>query len=779
MSKKKNTNPKKQGNGQQKRRSGEGHRGRRREKHQQLPSPDTLEVPILTDNESGLLKLFENEPNRWMNKKQLRARIEESQLPDLSHESVDEQLEMFLRAGLIEERDGNRYRIHLVGREYTGKLRFWWRENYAELQETDLQAPYPIVLPNAKKLAALPGDRVRVRVVQVGKEQIVAELLEILEHAVTEFVGELEHGGGNNYFIPQDRYLRQDFVVPNNKLNGAKDGQKVRVRLTGFKKGRPQGEVLDVLGEPGQHDVEMHAIINEFRIDTEFSQAALDEAEAIPGGVPETEILRRRDLRHIPTFTIDPEDAKDFDDALSYEELENGLIRLGVHIADVTHYVQPGTALDEDAQEKATSIYLVDRTIPMLPERLSNDLCSLRPNEDRLAYSAIFDLDPHGNVQTEWFGRTVIHSDRRFIYREVQQILDAGEGEFHHELNQLNQLAYKLRDERFSKGSISFETDEVRFILDEDGTPLETFVKERLDAHKLIEDFMLLANRRIAKFIAKQKPEVPFPYRVHPLPEQERLETLSNFVSRFGYEMPEQVEDGSKIAHALNALTEKVIGKPEQNIIQQMAIRSMPKAIYTTDNDGHYGLGFKYYGHFTSPIRRYPDVLVHRILEGVLTHKPPYPKQALEALCQHCSEREKLAADAERASVKFKQAEYIGQHVGEEFRGLITGLTSWGMFVELEEIKIEGMLWLEDIDNDYYQLSESGHYIQGKNSGRKFYLGDVVKVSVRRINLSKRQIDFAFVKKLGNADSNIASDLAENTSGTELEAKRKHGQTQF
>jgi ribonuclease R len=613
------------------------------------------------------------------------------------------------------------------------------------------------VLLEARRLDCLPQDIVRVQIQRVSGGKIIAKLMEVLERKRTDFVGTLEYGGNTNYFIPQDQFLRQELVVPNNKLKGALNGQKVRARIVEVKNGRARAEVIEVLGESGVHEVEIHAIISEYRLDPAFTEATLAEAAAIPETVQETDKANRRDFRPILTFTIDPVDAKDFDDALSLEALPNGNYRVGVHIADVSHYVRPNTALDAEALQKATSVYLVDRTLPMLPEKLSNNLCSLVPHQDRLAFAAVFELTPEAQIVEEWFGRTVIYSDRRFTYEEVQQILDAGTGEHHDALHTLNQLAYKLREQRFAKGSISFETDEVRFRLDANGRPIELYVKQRFDAHKLVEDFMLLANRQVATFVAhkQKKPPIPFPYRVHPVPTPEKIQSLQEFVGRFGYELPiDDVGDEEQVATALNKLTAEVEGRPEANIVQQMAIRSMPKAIYTTDNEGHYGLGFRFYGHFTSPIRRYPDVLAHRILADILANKPSYPKNVLEEMCKHSSEREKLAADAERASIKYKMAEYLASKVGEEFDGILTGITDWGLYVELSESKIEGMLWLEEIAGDRYQMAPSGHFIQGIRTGQRLHLGDTVRVRIKKTNPLKRQIDFEFVKLISSVLAN-------------------------
>lgn len=633
------------------------------------------------------------------------------------------------------------------GKEYIGTLvldkTFGMMAQVAEIGD--------ISLPAAAQIRAFHGDRVRVRLDGEYRGRPFGSFMGVENLSRREFVGTIDasHGGHSVWFVPQYSKIRPEFMIPEGATKEAKHGDKVMARLTRWTGKKPEGEVLQVLGEAGTHATEMHAIILEFGLLTTFSKEAIEESEKIKAGLTKAEIAKRRDFRDTTTFTIDPVDAKDFDDALSFHRLADGNLEIGVHIADVSHYVKPGTALDNDAFERATSVYLVDRTIPMLPERLSNDLCSLVPNKERPVFSAVFTMTPAGQIVKEWFGRGVIYSDRRFSYEEVQEVLDAREGDYAAELLELNRLAYILRDERFAQGSINFETEEVKFKLDEQFRPIEVFRKERKDAHKLIEDFMLLANRRVAEFVAKarKKPPVPMVFRIHDVPNDTKINTLKAFVSTFGYKF--DTTDGKRIAKSINRLVLESVGKPEENLIQTVAIRSMPKAIYTVDNAGHYGLGFEFYTHFTSPIRRYPDVLAHRILQAVLDgNLDLYSAAALETYCKHSSDREKRAADAERASIKYKQVEYLDAHLGEVHEGMISGVTDWGMYIELEGNKCEGMIPLRDLRDDHYELDEKNYRLVGRRTGRTFQLGDRVRVKVSKTNLVKRTADFKFMDKL-------------------------------
>jgi len=599
---------------------------------------------------------------------------------------------------------------------------------------------------------ALNGDKVKVYVFakKTSGRKNEGEVVEIISRVKTDFIGVAKVSERFAFIIPDDRKMHHDIFVPLNDLNGAKNGQKVQVGITDWPDGakNPIGKILNVLGTQGENDTEMNAILAQYGFPLSFPADVEKEANAIPETVSEEEIKGRRDFRETVTFTIDPADAKDFDDAISFKKLDNGNYEIGVHIADVSHYVLPKSNLDKEAYERATSVYLVDRVIPMLPERLSNGVCSLRPNEDKLCFAAVFELDDQANIQNQWFGRTAIHSNRRFSYEEAQEVLEQKTGDYAEELVKLNELAYQLRDRKFAAGAISFESTEVKFKLDEQGKPIGVYVKERKDAHKLIEDFMLLANRKVAEFIAKKgkgKQKYTFVYRSHDSPNLENLNNFATFASRFGYKI--NMKTDKEIAKSLNYLMEDVEGKKEQNILTQLAIRSMAKAIYTTKKTSHYGLAFDHYTHFTSPIRRYPDVMVHRLLALYLEGGKSANEEEYEMASSHSSAMEKRAADAERASIKYKQAEYLENNIGNTYVGIISGVTEWGMYVELMENKCEGMIRLRDITDDFYVLDEKNYCIVGQRKNKKYQLGDEVKVKVKKVDLSKRQIDFSLIEE--------------------------------
>ena len=598
---------------------------------------------------------------------------------------------------------------------------------------------------------ALHGDKVKVYVFakKASGRKNEGEVVEIITRAKTDFIGVAKISERFAFIIPDDRKMLHDIFVPLGELNGAKNGQKVQVSITDWPEGakNPIGKIINVLGTQGENNTEMNAILAQYGFPLSFPAAVEQEANEIPETVSEDEIKGRKDFRNTVTFTIDPADAKDFDDAISFKKLPNGNYEIGVHIADVSHYVKPKTNLDKEAYERATSVYLVDRVIPMLPERLSNGVCSLRPNEDKLCFAAVFELDEQANLLSQWFGRTAIHSNRRFSYEEAQEVIETKQGDFAEEILKLNELAYILRDKKFKDGAISFESTEVKFKLDEHGKPTGVYIKERKDAHKLIEDYMLLANRKVAEFIAKKgkgKQKYTFVYRSHDSPNLENLNNFATFAARFGYKI--NMKTDKEIAKSLNYLMEDVEGKKEQNILTQLAIRSMAKAIYTTKKTSHYGLAFDYYTHFTSPIRRYPDVMVHRLLALYLDGGKSANEDEYETASSHSSAMEKRAADAERASIKYKQAEYLEGNVGSIFTGLISGVTEWGMYVEIIENKCEGMIRLRDITDDFYVLDEKNYCIVGQRKHKKYQLGDEVQVKVKKVDLSKRQIDFALIQ---------------------------------
>jgi ribonuclease R len=538
--------------------------------------------------------------------------------------------------------------------------------------------------------------------------------------------------------------------IPQKSANGAKVGDKAFVKIIRWSgmEHKPLGEVVRVLGKAGEHEAEMQGIILERGFESEFPPEVEAEALRIKNaGVSPEEISKRRDMRDITTFTIDPEDAKDFDDALSFQKLPNGNFEIGVHIADVSHYVQPKTPLDNEALERATSVYLVDRTIPMLPEVLSNDLCSLNPNEDKLTMSAVFEMDMEGRVLKDWFGRTIINSDKRFSYEEAQGVLDAGKGLYYDELNTLNQIAKKLTKGRIKEGAIMMETDEVKFKLDEHGKPISVFIKQRGDTNKLIEEFMLLANKHVAKYGSKGKDGLDrvFLYRIHGEPDQEKIRALKDYLKLLGYDLPEK--NGKVNPKEFNRLFAELEGQNEQSTIQSVVVRSMQKAIYSVKNIGHYGLAFDFYTHFTSPIRRYPDIIAHRLLEEYLSGKKFGKERNLgfEQMAEHCSMREVEAAEAERASVKYKQIEYMSERIGEEFDGVITGFADWGMYVAEKTTRSEGAIRLRDVAHDVFIYDEKKMVLVGQKSGRIMRIGDELRISVKAVDVEKQLIDYHLV----------------------------------
>lgn len=597
---------------------------------------------------------------------------------------------------------------------------------------------------------ALDGDLVKVMVYsnkgRSGRKE--GKVVEVIERDRDEFVGRVEISPRFAFVVPDFKKMHHDIFIRKGDLLDVRHNQKVVVKITEWKdeEKNPTGKVTRVLGNAGEHEVEIHSIMAEFGLPFEYPEEVTQEAEAISGVISKEELKLRKDFRDVPTFTIDPADAKDFDDALSYRVLPGGNYEIGVHIADVTHYVKTQTGLEQEAYDRATSVYLVDRTIPMLPERLSNDLCSLKPNEDKLTFSCVFEMDQSGSVLKFWIGRTVIHSDRRFSYEEAQENIDQQKGDFHQELTVLNELAKKIKVKRFQKGAINFETVEVKFNLDEKGTPLGLIIKERKDIHKLIEEFMLLANKTVAEFIYnKNKGKDTFIYRVHDHPDLERLTTFTNFAKKFGHDIT--INEESNIAFSLNKLMDAIVGKPEQNVLEQLAIRSMAKAKYTTAPKGHFGLAFPHYSHFTSPIRRYPDMMVHRLLQHYLNGTKSPEAEPWEEKSLHSSQREKRAADAERASIKYKQVEYMMLAEDKDYAGIVTGVTEWGVFVEITETKCEGMVRLQEIKDDYYEFDEKNMRLIGTKNKKMITLGDKVTVKVVNTDIDRRTIDLEFVNR--------------------------------
>ena len=592
---------------------------------------------------------------------------------------------------------------------------------------------------------ALDGDTVKVVSYGAGSadRRPEGEVVEVVERGRSQYVGRLEMSARYAFVIADHRKMYDDIYVRLEDLEGASHGDKVIVDITEWPSGdrNPVGKVSRVLGPAGENNAEIHSIMAEFDLPFEFPLEVMQEAKKIRAGITKKEIAKRRDFRSITTFTIDPVDAKDFDDALSIQKLDNGNWEVGIHIADVTHYLRTGTMLDDEATDRATSVYLVDRVIPMLPEKLSNELCSLRPHEEKLTFSAVFELNEQAHIQAEWFGRTVIYSDRRFAYEEAQEVMDTQQGDYVQELTKLNQLAKQLRKQRFAQGAVNFETTEVKFRLDEEGNPLEVIPKVRKDAHKLVEEFMLLANRQVARFafnIKNRGQKNTFVYRTHDYPNLEKITEFAEFAQRFGYKL--QVTEEA-VSRSLNKLMTAVEGKPEQDILQSIAIRSMAKAKYTTEANGHFGLAFDHYSHFTSPIRRYPDVMTHRLLQHYLEGGTPPERDPYEQQCEHSSSQEKRAADAERASVKYKQVQYIAQHEDQVFDGIVSGVTEWGVYVELVANKCEGMVRMNDLNDDYYDYDAKNYRVIGRRRGRIISLGDKVKVRVLNTDMDRRTID--------------------------------------
>lgn len=573
------------------------------------------------------------------------------------------------------------------------------------------------------------------------------QIIEILERKKDTYVGVLDLSKNFGFVLADSKVMPYDIFIPKSMVGDAQNGQKVLARITEWPEhsNNPFGEIVEVLGTPGEHDVEMKSILAEYNFPLSFPKSVEKEADNIKAGI-ESEIPKRRDFRDIWTITIDPADAKDFDDALSLKKLDDGNWEVGVHIADVSHYVKPNTPLDIEAFERATSVYLVDRVIPMLPEKLSNDVCSLRPEEEKLTFSVVFKMNENGEVLDEWFGKTVIFSDKRFAYEDVQETIETGEGEFLEKIMVLHNLATILRDKRFKHGSINFNSEEVKFKLDEQGKPLETYIKEQKEANHLIEEFMLLANKKVAESIAKPKNgETPktFVYRVHDEPNPEKLNTFIQFLKKLGYSL--NVGSQQALARSYNSLFESIHGKGEEHMIETIAIRTMAKAIYSTDNLGHYGLAFSNYSHFTSPIRRYPDLIAHRLLERYLNGGKSANKGEIEEKCKHSSDMERRAVEAERESVKYKQVEYLLDKKGQVFDGLISGVSKWGVFVEIIESKSEGLIRFNDLKDDYYYFDEDNYRIIGKQHGYIYRLGDAVRVLVKNVDLERRQLDLELV----------------------------------
>ena len=694
-----------------------------------------------------ILHYFEEKVTDSITLKQLfeRLRLTTHPLKMLCVEILEELVE----DNYLTEVERHRYKLSSYSLEMTGTFQ---RKSNGRNWFVPEEGGEPILIAERNSRHALNGDKVRIAFYAKRKGRgPEGEVVEILQRAEGNFVGTLDINKNYAFLLSDDKNLANDIFIPKDKLKGAKNGDKVVVRITEWpeKARNPIGEVVDVLGKAGENNAEMHAILAEFGLPYKYPEAVEKAAEYIQPGITEEEVARREDFRNVLTFTIDPKDAKDFDDALSLRSLKDGLWEVGVHIADVTHYVKERTLIDKEAYKRATSVYLVDRTIPMLPEKLCNNLCSLRPDEDKLCYSVIFHIDDRGEVKKSRIAHTIIRSNRRFNYEEVQTILDAKQGELAEELMTLDRLAKVQREKRFKNGAINFDRYEVKFDIDETGKPIGVYFKQSTDATELIEEFMLLANRTVAERIGrvpKGKKAKVFPYRIHDVPDPDKLMNLSQFISRWGYKVR---ATGSKetVAKSINNMLSDVKGQKEQDLIENITIRAMAKARYSVYNIGHYGLALEYYTHFTSPIRRYPDMMVHRLLTRYLDEdKRTVNEQTYETYCEHCSDMEQTAANAERASTKYKQVEFMQDRLGQVFDGVISGITEWGLYVELNDNKCEGMIPIRDLEDDYYEFDEKNYCLRGRRKQHIYQLGDPMRVKVARTNLEKRQLDFVLAE---------------------------------
>ena len=712
-------------------------------------------------------RIFDGNVKKILNPKQVAAKLEVDSTQ--GRDEIILAMKLLVKDGALEEVSPGKYISVFKHHFIEGKVEMTQRGTAYVIPD---EGGDDILITSENLNTALDRDRVKINLfAKRGGDKQTGEVVEVTKRNRMEFVGVVQLSFNHAFLVPDDKKMYTDIFIPLDKISNAKNGDKAIAKITewSLEHKNPIGEIIEVIGRPGNHETEMHAIVAEFGFSYKFPQEVEREANKISDKITKEEISSRRDFRKITTFTIDPDDAKDFDDALSIQKLPDGNWEIGVHIADVSHYVKPGTLLDEEAYERGTSIYLVDRTIPMLPEKLSNGLCSLRPQEEKLTFSVVFKMNDAAELLDVWYGKTIIFSDRRFSYEEAQQCIESGVGDFAPEINTLNGLAKIMREQRFKNGAVNFETEEVKFKLDENFKPVGIYKKIRKDAHKLIEEFMLLANKKVAEYGHSGAKQRTFVYRVHDLPNEEKLKLFSTFASRFGYVI--RMQSQKAISQSMNELLANVEGKPEQNLLQQQAIRTMAKAFYTTKKTGHYGLAFDYYSHFTSPIRRYPDLLAHRLLFEYLNKGKSADADKYETMCKHSSEMESKSSEAERASVRYKQVEYIKDFIGEEFQGIISGVTEWGIYVEITQYKCEGMIRLSNLADDFYEYDEHNLCIVGRRTRKKYQLGDIVEVVVKEADVLKRQVSLDIV---GNVISrNLRADGPNRKSKRRDEHRKK------
>lgn len=688
-----------------------------------------------------ILQVLVASPNRPLNYKQVGA-----QVPEISYKEVNKVLDQLVHDQKIKQPEVGKYMFErMTADELIGKLDFNSRgDAYLVIEDVEDD----IKIKSGDTLDSFDGDEVAVKLKYLsGKTKPRAYVTRVITRARETYVGTVSAGGNSFFIIPDGNKMHTDFFLPKERANGATDGDKVIFKLRDWpaKAKNPYAAIVDILGRSGENTAEMHAIVAEFGFDTKFDDAVEHAADEFPTQISDEEIAKREDFRKVTTFTIDPADAKDFDDALSFQTLPNGNIEIGVHIADVSHFVTPGDTIDQEAVKRATSVYLVDRTIPMLPERLSNELCSLRPHEESLTFSTIFELDAKGIVKNYRFAKTVIYSDHRFAYEDAQEVIENKAGKYAKELETMNDIALYLRNARYDNGAINFETTEFRFVLDEQGTPTAVIPKMRKDAHKMIEEYMLLANKYVAMHLYTKNDKMPLPYRVHEEPSEERILEFAATALEFGIKI--DTSSYKAYSHSINEMVAKIEGTMEGDILQPLAIRSMQKAYYTSQKIGHFGLAFDYYAHFTSPIRRYPDLITHRMLHDYLTKTKSFDYGDVEKMASHSSKQEQKATSAERASTKYKQVEYLANFKGEEFDGIISGVTDWGIFVEIIENKCEGMVRLRDLKGDHYTFLPEKKKVIGQRTGTSYAMGQQVRIRVKNTDLAKRNIDFSFVEE--------------------------------